>query len=148
MSEDEALKQALTAMLTSPRFLFLDEGGEDGGKELDEFQLATRLSYTLWCSTPDERLLNLAAKGTLSQSKILNSEIERLLKDDRSKAFIKRFADAWLRLDKIGSMPPGTKQFPTYFRDRLEGAMKNETYYFVSHLLQENPPISKFVDAP
>ena len=49
--KDEALKQALTAMLTSPRFLFLDEGGEDGGKKLDEFQLATRLSYTLWCST-------------------------------------------------------------------------------------------------
>ena len=148
VAEDEALKQALTAMLTSPRFLFLDEGGEDGGKQLDEFQLATRLSYTLWCSTPDERLLNLAAKGTLSQSKILNSEIERLLKDDRSKAFIERFADAWLRLDKIGSMPPGTKQFPAYFRDRLESAMKNETYYFVSHLLQENHPISKFVDAP
>ena len=80
---------------------------------------------------PDERLLgNLASKGTLSQSKILNSEIERLLKDDRSKAFIKRFADAWLRLDKIGSMPPGTKQFPTYFRS-IRGCHENETYYFV-----------------
>ena len=141
------MKQVLTAILTSPRFLFLDEGGAKGAKQLDDFQLATRLSYALWCSTPDERLLKLAAEGILNQPKTLKAETERLLRDPRSQAFVQRFADAWLRLDKIGSMPPGTKQFPVYFRDRLESAMKNETYHFVSHVLQRNRPLSEFIDA-
>ena len=147
MAANEALKQVLTAILTSPRFLFLDEGGAKGAKQLDDFQLATRLSYALWCSTPDERLLKLAAEGILNQPKTLKAETERLLRDPRSQAFVQRFADAWLRLDKIGSMPPGTKQFPVYFRDRLESAMKNETYHFVSHVLQRNRPLSEFIDA-
>ncbi|HAH99653.1 MAG TPA: hypothetical protein DCO70_09965 [Verrucomicrobiales bacterium] len=147
MATNEALKQALTAILTSPRFLFLDEGGAQGEKQLNDFQLATRLSYALWCSTPDERLLKLAADGVLHKPKNLYSETERLLKDPRSQAFVQHFADAWLRLDKIGSMPPGTKQFPVYFRDRLESAMKKETYCFVNHVLQRNHPISEFVDS-
>ncbi|MED6314657.1 MAG: DUF1592 domain-containing protein, partial [Verrucomicrobiota bacterium] len=147
MATNEALKQALTAILTSPRLLFLDEGGAQGEKQLNDFQLATRLSYALWCSTPDERLLKLAADGVLHKPKNLYSETERLLKDPRSQAFVQHFADAWLRLDKIGSMPPGTKQFPVYFRDRLESAMKKETYCFVNHVLQRNHPISEFVDS-
>ena len=147
MAEDEALKQALTAILTSPCFLFLDEGGATKEKQLDDFQLASRLSYALWCSTPDERLLRLAAERRLCQPSTLKMETERLLRDPRSEAFIRHFTDAWLRLDKIGSMPPGTKHFPTYFRDRLESAMKNETYHFVSHVLQGNRPISEFINA-
>ena len=112
---DEAFKQALTAILTSPRFLFLDEGGAMDEKLLDDFQLATRLSLAFWCSTPDEQLLKLASQGLLNERKTLMSETERLLRDSRSEAFVQHFADSWLRLDKIGSMPPGTKQFPSYF---------------------------------
>ena len=144
---DEAFKQALTAILTSPRFLFLDEGGAMDEKLLDDFQLATRLSFAFWCSTPDEQLLKLASQGVLNEPKTLMAETERLLRDSRSEAFVQHFADSWLRLDKIGFMPPGTKQFPSYFRDRLDSAMKNETYHFVSHLLKQNRPITEFIDA-
>jgi len=147
MAADEALKQALTAILTSPRFLFLDEGGATQGKRLDDFQLASRLSYMLWCSAPDERLLRLASERRLRQPSTLKAETERLLKDPRSEAFVRHFTDAWLRLDKIGSMPPGTKHFPSYLRDRLESAMKSETHHFVGHVLRHNRPIPEFLNA-
>lgn len=143
----EALKQGLTAILSSPRFLFIEEGDARRGVRLDDFQLATRLSYALWCSTPDERLLRLAAEGRLLHGPTLRAETERLLKDPRAEAFVHHFTDAWLRLDKIGSMPPGNKQFPAYYRNRLESAMKTETHLFVAHALRLNRPIPEFLNA-
>ena len=137
-SKGEALKQGLTAILTSPRFLFLDEGDHARSGSLDEYQLASRLSYALWSSMPDERLLQLADDGRLSDPKTLATEIDRLLADPRSAAFVEHFTDAWLHLYKIGSMPPGDKQFPTYYRDRLEPAMKTETRLFITEALKHN----------
>lgn len=107
MPKAEAIKQGLTAILTSPRFLFLDEGDPAQSGPLDEYQLAARLSYALWSSTPDDRLMRSAGNGHLSDPKILSAEIDRLLNDQRSAAFVQHFADAWLHLYKIGSMPPG-----------------------------------------
>ncbi len=143
----EALKQGLTAVLSSPRFLFLDEGDVQRGARLDDFQLATRLSYALWCSTPDERLQRLAAEGRLRHGPTLRAETERLLEDPRAQAFVRHFTDAWLRLDRIGSMPPGNKQFPAYYRDRLESAMQTETRLFVGHVLRHNRPIPELLTA-
>lgn len=143
----EAIKQGLAAILTSPRFLYLDEGDPAKGGSLDDFQLASRLSYALWSSMPDDRLMQLAGSGKLSGEARFEAELGRLLDDPRSFAFVEHFADAWLQLYKIGSMPPGSKQFPAYYRDRLESGMKTETRSFVADLLKRNGPVSEFLDA-
>ena len=140
-SKIEALKQGLTAILTSPRFLFLDEGDPSESGPLDDYQLASRLSYALWCSMPDARLMKLAADGRLHDAETFAAEIDRLLDHPRSAAFAEHFTDAWLHLYKIGSMPPGDKQFPAYYRGRLEPAMKTETRLFVADTLKHNRPI-------
>jgi len=143
----EAIKQGLTAMLSSPKFLFLDEGRADEHTELDDFELASRLSYFLWSSMPDDDLRQAAASGELRDPEQLRAQVERLLKDSRSDALVAHFTDAWLRLDKLGSMPPGVKEFPDFFRYRLEAAMKTETRLFFAHLLHHNRNIREFLDA-
>ena len=147
VSREEAIKLGLTAILTSPRFLFLDEGDAEQGVQLDDYELASRLSYALWSSMPDASLLQRAAAGELRKPDVLTSEIERLLNDPRSDAFVERFTEAWLRLDKIGSMPPSQAQYPSYYYDRLETAMKTETRLFFSDVLKRNRPVTDFLGA-
>lgn len=141
----EALKQGLTAILTSPRFLFLDEGDPAKSGPLDDYQLASRLSYALWSSMPDERLMKLAADGQLKEA--LAAEIDRMIDAARSAAFVEHFTDAWLHLYKIGSMPPGDKQFPAYYRGRLEPAMKRETRLFLADALKHNRRIQHLLNS-
>jgi hypothetical protein len=143
----DAIKQGLTAILTSPRFLFLDEGDPAQTGALDDYQLASRLSYALWSSQPDERLRQLATTDQLSQTQTLAGEIDRLIEDPRAAAFVEHFTDAWLHLYKIGSMPPGDKQFPAYYRGRLETAMKTETRLFVADALKHNRPIQHLLNS-
>lgn len=147
VSKQAAIKQGLTAILTSPRFLFLDEGDPAESGPLDEYQLASRLSYALWSSTPDDHLRQLAADGRLGSAKTLAAEIDRLIDDQRSTAFVEHFTDAWLHLYKIGSMPPGDKQFPTYYRGRLEPAMKKETRLFIADALKHNRPLKQLINS-
>jgi hypothetical protein len=147
LPKPEALKQGLTAILTSPRFLFLDEGDPAKTGALDDYQLASRLSYALWSSQPDERLRQLATAGQLGQTQTLAGEIDRLIDDPRSAAFVEHFTDAWLHLYKIGSMPPGDKQFPAYYRGRLEPAMKTETRLFVADALKHNRPLRHLLNS-
>jgi len=141
----EAIKLGLAAILTSPRFLFMAEGDAQNNKLLDEYELASRLSYTLWSSMPDDILLNKAAKGTLSDPSVLKAETLRLLQDERSKAFTQHFVNAWLRLDKLGTMPPGSKLYRRYYFDRLEAAMRTETEKFFDHILFTNKPLVHFI---
>ncbi|HIM28381.1 MAG TPA: DUF1592 domain-containing protein, partial [Planctomycetes bacterium] len=119
----DAIKSGLAALLCSPKFLFFDEGDVRVDAFLNPHQLAARLSYSLWSSLPDDKLRFLARQGAITEPKVLLSEVERLLRDPRSAAFARHFTDAWLRLDKLGSMPPGAKPFPASYRDRLEEAM-------------------------
>ena len=143
----EAIRKGLAAILTSPRFLFLDEGNPEDGQALDSHQLANRLSYALWSSMPDARLSRLAKEGKLTNPKNLRPEIDRLLDDPKSEAFVRHFADAWLGLHKLGSMPPGDLQYPAYFKDRLQSAFKTETRLFLADILQHNRPIHRFLDS-
>ena len=146
IGHEEAIKLGLSAILTSPRFLFLDEGNSETNTKLDAYELASRLSYTLWSSMPDEELLKLASTKKLAQEKILIQQIKRLLKDSRSQAFIEQFPRAWLRLDKIGTMPPSNAQYPSYYKKRMEAAMKTETRLFFDYVLRENRPITDFIN--
>lgn len=147
VSHEEAIKLGLSAILTSPRFLFLDEGDPEQGELLDDYELASRLSYAVWSSMPDAALLERAAAGELHRPEILLNEAKRLLGDPRSEAFVERFTEAWLRLDKIGSMPPSQAQYPSYYYDRLEVAMKTETRLFFADMLHQNRPITDFLTA-
>lgn len=143
----DAIKQGLSAILTSPRFLFLDEGDSSVAGPLDDYQLANRLSYTLWSSMPDASLLKQAQSKELRQEDTLSFEVDRLIDDPRFSAFSQHFSDAWLALYKIGTMPPAGKQFPAYYRDRLEESMKMETRLFLQDAIRNNRPITHLLNA-
>ena len=135
-----ALQLGFQAILCSPGFLYLNLG--EG--ELSEVSLASRLSYFLWSSAPDETLLNLARSGELKAS--LASQVNRMLKDPKSDRFIKHFIRRWLDLDNVGTMPPSA-DFLVYYRDNLETAMRNESERFFKHVLEQNLPLSEFLDS-
>ncbi|MCS5661671.1 MAG: DUF1592 domain-containing protein, partial [Dehalococcoidia bacterium] len=97
-----AMQDGYAAMLCSPHFLYL---GEKPGR-LDEFGIANRMSYFLWSSMPDEILFTLARDGKLSDPLIRRQQVDRMLKDNKAQAFVRHFPSSWLRLDKLGDMPP------------------------------------------
>ena len=142
-----ALKLGLAAMLSSPKFLYLDEGDEAEAVELDSYQLASRLSYFLWSSMPDEELFQLAEANRLGDSAILSSQVDRMLRDPKAKAFIEHFTDGWLRINTLGSMLPDGKSFESYYSQRLEYAMREETRRYFENLLASNGPILDFLDS-
>lgn len=146
VKKDEALKLGFAAVLASPRFLFLDEGNADTSRDLDGYQLANRLSYFLWSSMPDATLLKLAASGEIKQPDVMAAQVRRMLRDERASAFVGGFTNAWLRLDKLGSMPPDEKVRPAYFNDRLEPAMRKETELVFAEVLFGNKPVREFLD--
>lgn len=139
----ESLKIGFRAVLCSPDFLYLQE--PEGA--LDDYALASRLSYFLWSNRPDEELLQLAAKGTLTNPKVLQAQTLRLLADERSKAFTETFTSRWLELYKLGTMPPSSKDFTSYYVDGLEISMRKETQAYFRHVLQENLPLKTFLDS-
>lgn len=135
-----ALQLGCQAILCSPGFLYLNLG--EG--ELDEIALASRLSYFLWSSPPDEKLLKLATAGKLRSD--LSAQVTRMLADSRSARFARHFVRRWLDLDNIGTMPP-SKDFLEYHRDNLETAMRAETETFFRHVLDNNLSLREFLDA-
>lgn len=143
----EALKLGLAAVLASPRFLYLDEGNDEADSKLTAFELATRLSYFLWSSTPDEQLLAAAANGDLNTREGLAQQVERLLQSDKADAFVEHFTDTWLRINTLGSMPPDPKAFEAYYRDRLENLFKRETRLFFGDLVKTNGSIVNLLDS-
>ena len=147
-SWDHALKLGFTAILSSPRFLYLQEGNSERGEALGPYELASRLSYFLWSSMPDQPLLDDAATGALTEKAVLQAHVKRMLQDEKAEAFISGFANSWLRLDKLGQMPPDPQIYwTTYYKNRLEAAMRRETELVLSHILHENLPPTTFLTA-
>ena len=126
---------------------YLDEGDENQNTELSPFELASRLSYFIWNSMPDDELFELARKNQLNETGVIRDQVERMLQDPKSSVFIENLADSWLRLNELGSMPPDSKTFKTYYRHRLESAMKQETYHFLQDLLNENGSIFELLSS-
>lgn len=143
----QAITLGLAAILASPRFLYLDEGNDESDPELTEYELASRLSYFLWSTMPDDELFAAASSGRLNDPTELRSQVDRMLRDERSRAFVERFTDGWLRINILGSMPPDSKTFSAYYSDRLEGAFKQETRLFFRHLLDNNGSILDLLDS-
>ena len=146
-----AVRLAMQAVLTSPRFLFRGEPVPSESTEppnsvspIDEYALASRLSYFLWSSMPDESLLQHASNGTLRAH--LSKEIDRMIKDPKSIALTDNFAGQWLQIRDIGIVQPDQKTFPT-FNESLRASMREETSRFFQHIVREDRSVLEFLTA-
>jgi hypothetical protein len=147
----EGIQTAMQAALCSPHFLYRWELDPDSMKpgqtrELNDYEVASRLSYFLWSSMPDWELFALAAKGELRKDGNLEKQVTRMLKDWRAGAFVRNFADQWLQIRNIWEVAIDPETFPRW-DDSLKGAMKEETERFFEALLKENHPVTDLIDA-
>ncbi len=138
----EAMRVGLRAILAAPQFLLFEE---HPGK-LDDYALASRLSYFLWSTLPDDELLSLAANHTLSQPAVLHAQVERMLKDTRSQAFVRDFTGQWLDLRNIDATSPDKRLYPEA-DELLIHSMVEETESFFTDVLQEDLPVTDFVQS-
>lgn len=138
---EQAVRAGVTAVLCAPQFLLLNRE-----PEVDDYTLASRLSYFLWSSMPDRELLQLAAAGRLSDPAVRREQVDRLLADERSERFADSFTGQWLDLREIDFTTPDPKLYPE-FDPLLQESMLGETRGFFRHLLDENLPVTNFLDS-
>ncbi len=139
---DRGIQFALQAILVSPHFLFRVERDPNPNdprqtSELNQYELATRLSYFLWSSMPDDELLNLAKAGLLSNNEILHKQIHRMLADSKSDSLVDDFAVQWLNLRRLPMIVPDPRQFPDY-DEVLQQDMQRETELVFDMIKREN----------
>jgi len=145
---EQSLQLAIQAMLVSPHFLFrIERDPTDRAKvhPVTEVELASRLSYFLWTSMPDDELLGLAEAGKLRAG--LDAQVKRMLADPRSAAFAANFAGQWLETRNLDSVKPDPVKFAVWGPE-LREAMRSETNLFFEHILRENRPMAEFLDGP
>lgn len=149
-SYEVGLQTALTAILVSPNFLFkVEEPALRIGNEyplLSDFELATRLSYFLWSSTPDRELLTLASKKQLRLPGVLAAQLDRMIRDERARDFVRNFAGQWLTLRKLESFTPNEGQFPDW-NEQIRDLSRTETYYLFLYVMRENMSVLRLLDA-
>ena len=138
----EGLKAGYRAVLASPRFLYFKE---TPGR-LDPYSVASRLSYLLWNRGPDEPLLAAASNGSLTRPSIMRKQVERMLADERSQAFIENFAAQWLDLKDIDFTTPDETLYPEY-DETLKYSMLGETHSFLRKLLDDNLSVTNVIDS-
>ncbi len=136
----------LRAILISPETLFLTNETQPEESTLTDHALASRLSYFLWRSPPDEEMLQLASDGKLSDIKTLDAQVSRMLSDGRSQRFINEFLDQWLDLEMIDATTPDMYLYPEY-DDVLRRAMLAETRLLFRHLIDEDLSIANLIDS-
>ncbi len=141
----DSLRVALKAILVSPEFLFLDEPTFRPGR-ISEYALASRLSYFLWSSMPDNELLALAARRELKKPDILRKQTERMLKDPKSQSFTENFTGQWLELREIDFTEPDKKLYPE-FDEFLKVSMVEETRRFFQEILDKDLSLLDFIDS-
>ena len=145
-----ALRLMLKAVLVSPQFLFITPAGEtEAGREivpLDDYQLASRLSYLLWATMPDAELSALADGGKLHEPAILKTQAKRLLADPRSRALFDGFGAQWLGLGSLQSKTFDTAKFPQ-MTSAMRSAMYDEARLFFESIVRENRSVVSFVDS-
>jgi hypothetical protein len=137
------MQEGYAAMMCSPQFLYLKE--KPG--RLDAFGIASRLSYFLWSSMPDEELFAAASSGKLNDPKERSRQVERMLKDPKAKAFVRHFPSAWLRLDKLGDMPPSGGDYQFYKNLKVEPMLAKQVTMYFAEILETNGRIEQFIDS-
>ncbi|MBT6154369.1 MAG: DUF1592 domain-containing protein [Planctomycetaceae bacterium] len=149
---EQGVQIGMQAVLVSPHFLFRiendDRPHDPGAKHnVGDYELATRLSYFLWSSMPDDELFALADKGTLHKSDVLMAQVQRMLKDSRSQAaLVQNFGRQWLNLRNLADIKPDMARFPT-FSEELRADMLTETDRFFAEIIREDRSMSDFLDA-
>lgn len=148
---DLGIEKALRAMLVSPNFLFRVERDPEGATPgtvypVSDLDLASRLSFFLWSSIPDENLLEIAEKGHLHDQNVLQREIRRMLDDPRADALVHNFAGQWLYLRNLDVAKPDPDIFPE-FDDALKQSFRTETELFFSNILREDRSALELLDA-
>ena len=150
-SFEEGMRLAVQAILVSPHFLFRWEldtrpSGGEPIRELNDWELASRLSYFLWSSLPDDELFRLAKRGELSQPDVLAAQVRRMVADPRSSALVENFAGQWLQIRNLDGVTPDPEKFPT-FDDPLRRAMQRETEMFFAAVMREDRSVAELIDA-
>jgi hypothetical protein len=148
---EQGVQLAIQAMLVSPHFLFRIERNPAPTDPLrvnrvSDVELASRLSYFLWSSMPDDTLLAVAESGKLRAPGVLAAQVDRMLKDERSAALAANFAGQWLETRNLDTVNPDPTRFPEWGPE-LREAMRTETRMFFDAMLRENRPVSEFLDA-
>ncbi len=147
---ETAVQVGLQAMLVSPHFLFKIERpevrSEEGYPLVSEFELATRLSYFLWSTGPDDELLKLAWKNQLRQPGVLPAQVKRMIADKRANAFVENFAGQWLTLRKLDTVSPNESMFPLW-NDQIRDLARRETYTFFAGVMREDMSVLRLLDA-
>lgn len=146
---DQAVRLALKGVLISPSFLFLVEtpAEKPGVNRLGHYEVAAHLSYFLWSTMPDETLIDLAAKGKLHDESVLRGQVERMLRDPKSRGLADGFAAQWFGTRTLGrTVRPDARTFPE-FDDDLAAAMREETVLFFDHIVRENRSVLEVIDA-
>lgn len=151
LRDDEVAKTVCVAVLVSPHFLFRvehdpDPDDEDGIRELNGWELASRLSYFLWSSMPDRELFELARQGQLQDPKVLRAQVKRMLQDPKARALVENFAGQWLQLRDLATRTPDPELFPQ-FDEELRSAMQKETEAFFAAVVREDRSILDFLGA-
>lgn len=149
---ETGIQLALQAILVSPHFLFKVEtppppdSPPDAVRPLNDYELATRISYFLWSSMPDEKLFRVAQEGKLRQPEVLEQQVRRMLKDPRSQALVENFAGQWLTLRNLDNVQPNYRQFRQW-NGKLREAMKKETELFIGAVMRDDLSLLRLLDA-
>ena len=147
---EAGVRDAVSAILVSPHFIYRAETGNDAESAvaLNDFELASRLSFFLWSSVPDEELLQLANAGELQDATVLRAQIKRMLADERAKSLVTDFAAQWLHLSKLDEITPNAGLF-RYASRGLDprGMFKEELTLFIDSVLRSDQSVTKLIDA-
>lgn len=145
---EPALRVALKGVLCAPEFLYLEERLEENDSKtvVNKYALASRLSYFLWSSLPDEELLTLAERGELKRPAVLKAQVDRMLADSKSARFVENFTGQWLRVRDIDFTVPERRLYPEY-NELLRRSMIDETRAFFREILDNDLSVQKFVDS-
>lgn len=149
LGQDAAIGHGLTAILISPRFLMRAETPQtedDQPYAVDDYDLASRLSFFLWSGPPDDELLELARAGKLTEESVLIEQLARMLADPRAEALIEHFFAAWLQFDALSEHQPDAELFPRW-NEQLAHAVREEPRRLLRHLILEDRPLAEWLDA-
>jgi mono/diheme cytochrome c family protein len=150
-SFDKSVELAIQAVLVSPHFLFRVEADRpadrpDNSYALNDWEIASRLSYFLWSTQPDDELFRLAEQGKLRDPAVREAQVRRMLKDPKALALVEDFGDQWLNLRLLQSVQPSKNEYPNYDQS-LNSAMRRETELFFDCIMREDRSILEFLDS-
>lgn len=149
---DNAMKVPMQAMIASPDFLFRVEGGHapnglQPSRALDDYELASRLSYFLWSSMPDQELFRLASEKKLSDPAILEQQVRRMLVDPKIEALAEHFAPQWLQIENIQAVTPDPKLYAPFYKSFIAGAMRTEAIIYFDSVVIQDRSIIDLIDS-